>query len=394
MNRRSSLVLSLLVVGCSTPATNDTATLTHEVDTTSGFERIRVLGEADPWTLQPAYTVGSSGGVGEAAADEFGRISAVVLDAEMHLRVADALGYEVREFDSTGRHIRSFGRDGEGPGEFGSLSSIAWLGDRLLAQDFGNGRVGVFSPEGEWIEGRSGFGGLSGSPAWLRFHGLGDSLAIQFSMRRTDDGIQRLWIEHGREGIEREFAQRSIEVEPGVNIVCNRPDGGISVFSAPYSATVFQLPAGGGRAWVARSDAYRFSLIGQDGDTLRIVERMREPEPITDEEWAAGIQDYEDFREEWPSATCDPRSFDRPEFKGEFANAIQGTDGRLWVEVWTGAQTAWEVFSPEGRLLATTPGFAYSENVAPMMRSNAIAWVHTDDLGVAQVTVARVTEGR
>lgn len=167
--------------------------------------------------------------------------------------------------------MRSFGRDGAGPGEFGSLSSIAWMGDRLLAQDFGNGRVGVFGPDGKWIEGRSGFGGLTGSPAWLRFHGLGDSLAIQFSMRRTDDGIQRLWIEHGREGIIREFAQRPIAIEPGVNILCNRPDGGIRFFSAPYSATVLQLPAGGGRAWVARSDAYRFALIGEDGDTLTVA---------------------------------------------------------------------------------------------------------------------------
>lgn len=144
---------------------------------------------------------------------------------------------------------------------------------------------------------------------------------------------------------------------------------------------------------MASSDAYRLALIGEHGDTIRVIERARAPEPITDAEWAAGIQEYTDFREEWPSADCEPRSFERQEFKGQFANVIQASDGRLWVEIWDGSGTAWEIFSPEGRLLGTLPGFEYAERVAPMMRSDAVAWVHADDLGVQHVTVARIREG-
>ena len=40
---------------------------------------------------------------------------------------------EVRVFGLDGQHLRTFGRDGEGPGEFGDITSLAWVRDRLLA---------------------------------------------------------------------------------------------------------------------------------------------------------------------------------------------------------------------------------------------------------------------
>ena len=65
---------------------------------------------------------------------------------------------EVRIFGIDGVHRRTFGRDGEGPGEFARLYSVAWLGDRLLALDSQQGRISEFSAEGEYLGQRRGFG--------------------------------------------------------------------------------------------------------------------------------------------------------------------------------------------------------------------------------------------
>ena len=50
-----------------------------------------------------------------------------------------------------GAHRRTFGRQGDGPGEFQAFSSLAWAGDRLLTYDPMPGRVGEWSSEGDWL---------------------------------------------------------------------------------------------------------------------------------------------------------------------------------------------------------------------------------------------------
>ena len=101
--------------------------------------------------------------------DEFGRVSAVALGPDGTVFVADDANSEIRVFGLDGAHLRTFGRDGEGPGEFRSLYSIAWFGDRLLTYDPHLGRIGEFSADGEWLGQRGTAGGWTGSPAQLRF---------------------------------------------------------------------------------------------------------------------------------------------------------------------------------------------------------------------------------
>lgn len=106
-----------------------------------------------PWVLSPApvVTVGSDAG---ELPYEFLRIGGALRLADRSIVVGNSGSGELRYFDSTGRHVKSVGRHGAGPGEFGQFSSIRPLvigKDRLIAQDAESQRVNVFDLSGRYL---------------------------------------------------------------------------------------------------------------------------------------------------------------------------------------------------------------------------------------------------
>ena len=65
--------------------------------------------------------------------------------------VADAGSEEVRALDPSGVHLASWGGQGEGPGEFRSLSGVArWPGDSVAAWEFHSNRGARCAASCEW----------------------------------------------------------------------------------------------------------------------------------------------------------------------------------------------------------------------------------------------------
>ena len=87
---------------------------------------------APPTRLDLVVSIGPKTLTETGSADEFGRVSSVALGPNQEVFVADRLNREIRAFGLDGTHLRTFGRMGEGPGEFQTLNSLAWAGDREL----------------------------------------------------------------------------------------------------------------------------------------------------------------------------------------------------------------------------------------------------------------------
>jgi len=82
----------------------------------------------------------------------FSRVLGVARLSDGSVAVADDYSMQVRIFDPSGAHVRTMGREGEGPGEFKRL----WLmwrlpGDTLWVGDYRPWRYHVYSSDGEWI---------------------------------------------------------------------------------------------------------------------------------------------------------------------------------------------------------------------------------------------------
>src|SRR5690606_16148584 len=66
--------------------------------------------------------------------------------------IADAIAHTVRVYDERGTFVRSVGRAGEGPGEYGWLTQIMpYTADSIVVMDNENSRVNVLDPQLEFV---------------------------------------------------------------------------------------------------------------------------------------------------------------------------------------------------------------------------------------------------
>lgn len=77
-----------------------------------------------------------------------GAITGLAVGERGTMYVLDALAPAVHAFDAQGRHLRSFGRRGGGPGEFATPHRIGFRGDSLWVVDTGHQRTTFFDARG------------------------------------------------------------------------------------------------------------------------------------------------------------------------------------------------------------------------------------------------------
>ena len=86
--------------------------------------------------------------------DSFGFIVDVALSPEGALAVSQYGLGQVWVFDARGRK-QVAGRRGEGPGEFGFVSDVAWRGDTLVVVEGGRSRVSLMTGDGRYLRGHA-----------------------------------------------------------------------------------------------------------------------------------------------------------------------------------------------------------------------------------------------
>lgn len=105
----------------------------------------------DQWQLsaEPFVDIGVLEGAPEY---QLFRVTGAVRLDDGRIVVANSGTHEVRFYDAEGRHLKSVGRDGDGPGEFRYLMRLVRLnGDTLAAFDSNLGRISWFTPGGNFL---------------------------------------------------------------------------------------------------------------------------------------------------------------------------------------------------------------------------------------------------
>ena len=73
----------------------------------------------------------------------------LAVDDTENIYILDKGNCRVQKYDLRGNYLRSFGRKGQGPGEFLSPTTICLLNGKLLAYDIDQSRISIFGQQGE-----------------------------------------------------------------------------------------------------------------------------------------------------------------------------------------------------------------------------------------------------
>lgn len=74
------------------------------------------------------------------------------VDADGNVYVLDGGNFRVLVFDADGNFVRTFGRQGQGPGEFLNPFRFAFAGGRLVIEDINLARFSAFDPQGQLVQ--------------------------------------------------------------------------------------------------------------------------------------------------------------------------------------------------------------------------------------------------
>jgi 6-bladed beta-propeller len=363
-------------------------------------------GAGQGWTVQETLSIGEMGG------DEhyqFGQIAGVDVDATGNVYIADQQARDVRVYDATGKYVRTIGKPGSGPGEFGpQISGLEVVGDQIFVPDIGNQRLSRFSLEGG---------------------ALGDT-HIDFAQ-----AIPARWDEMpaGRLVAQlRHIAFTGPATAPTGDAIRAVQDDGA------FGDTVGMLPPGetitmsGGRMQVkmfqpepiwdadesgemvsGRNNEFRVEVRDAAGAVTRIVTRPSTPRPVTERDKKVIL---DALREVYKRAGAPPQAVEQAlslfQFADNypaFASLALGPQGSIWAqrvrtgdELTGGAQggtfdvqdmgsTEWDVFEADGKYLGTVtfPGRFQPVRVL----GDRFYGIAKDSLDVQSMKVYRVVTG-
>lgn len=315
--------------------------------------------EPGAFTLSPEPEV-AIGEVDGADAYLFARVRGAVRLSDGRIAVLDDRAAEVRVFGADGRHVRTLGRRGEGPGEFDTPSFLGRLpGDTLVVVDTPLRRINLFHPDHGFVRAVTGSGEDAG---YLLVAGMfGDGTLVEFETVFDPDqpeGYARRPVKYqavGRDGA----VAGELGTFPGYEAVLAMVSEGDQTFAMTGQAPFGKEPAvavGGDRFFFSSQDTWEIRVLRPDGSLERRIRWDREPEPVTDAQVA-------DFVEDMVSGMADnnlARRYRRfyadapaPETHPAHGDLFVDRLGWLWVQEYRvdeGAPDRWTVLDPEGRV--------------------------------------------
>ncbi|MYA63246.1 MAG: hypothetical protein F4Y21_01090, partial [Gemmatimonadetes bacterium] len=342
-----------------------------------------------PWRFgeQPSLSIGS---VDSGEADELFRVQDATLLADGRIMIANAGSSEIKVFHTDGSHSGTWGRQGEGPGEFSSgPDGVAlWLADSIAVP--GGRRVSLFDLDGN--HGRDvALDATRSNVLDLLPDGRIVSMGSLLLNRRTmgsPDLVQydTEWSVLDTDGAPHASLGEFLATEEWV---WSFPDGSTGENPYPFRRDT-RGAVWGNLVAIGAQDSYEIRAFAADGSLVRIVRRDWDPRSPTQ----ADLEEH--VARAYAHLPPEARSRALTMFKDmpltdsypAFEEIVGDRAGYLWVReyrMFGEGDAVWTVFDPEGRiqgLVETPPGLTVFE-----IGEDYVLGLGEDELGVEYVQV-------
>ncbi|UCE42858.1 MAG: hypothetical protein JSV17_07890 [Candidatus Aminicenantes bacterium] len=283
--------------------------------------------------------------------------STVTCDPKGNIYVVDSGALNIKKFDAQGKFLKTIGREGQGPGEFGGVYYSTFAKDRLIVWDSGNRRLNSFTPEGMFVNSTN-IAYETGSVRKLRGFPTGEVLVeMEKSYRREPDKPQICTIDlyspdlkHLRTIYKRELWRKKY---------IRTKEYGITTLYFPYSADVQWDVTPNGRIVIGFSESYELEIYDRTGEKISSISHTFEPVEVSERDKKNYFDSLEFYRmgerlKEVPEYITKYTEF--PKHKPVYENILVDSEGNFWVVLNRGQKRGngiiFDAFDPEGNLIS------------------------------------------
>ncbi len=357
-----SLFLLLTVIGCvSEPQSSFETQFRDSVGVSivesTGFPELGMGG----WSLDqnPSLTIGTFDG---DTLYQLYEVSGGTRLADGRIVISDNGSFQLRSFGSDGRALGTFGREGEGPGEFESLRLMGALdGDTLVVMDGSLRRISLFHPDHGFVR-QSTVDDEAGT-VWVT-NGMfgngsivfGGGLSFGPGGDTPSDGLNRPDTPYRSATVDG-AVDADFGTVPGSEYFMRTQGGGGEFFISASLIPYGRHPSGFAsqdRFYLGSADTYEISGFDQAG-RLQVIIRILEPlAPVTSQDVERLIQSRLEELEDpsnAPGVRSSLREMPTPETMPAYQSFRVDTEGLLWVEDYLRPDDglrSWTLFNREG----------------------------------------------
>lgn len=301
----------------------------------------------------------------------FSQIKSVQIDEEENIYVADSKEVCVKVFDKSGKHIRTFGKKGQGPGEIQRLLRMhLFAGKEILIYDTGNRRLSFYSLDGKFLR---------------------EIPTVKYYLERTIPDSKGNIITH-RTYRSDKFVNEIKKFDSNLNPILTIETKEVEI--TPYVINMMnpnfnvRVMTNDNIVWGYPLDfKYEIVVFSPEGKRIRKIVKDYDPVKIAEEEKEEMIKNTFRGREVPPQF-----KLNFPESYFPYYYFVCGDEGRIYVRTYERNKEGnfrYDVFNPEGRYIAK---FYFSElDLICLIRKNKIySMIWEDERGIPVVKRYRI----